>query len=114
MKDIGRKTSKMDMELSLGLMELHMKENINKERNVGSESSSGLTGRFTMDNLLIIISMEREFILGEIRDSISETGRIIRWMGPVFLHGPIRENIKESIKMIRKMDMVFLNGESYF
>jgi hypothetical protein len=54
--------------------------------------------------------MEKEYILGEIKDNILEIGKIIKWMVMEYLHGLMEENIKEIIKMIKKMVMVFLNG----
>jgi hypothetical protein len=64
----------------------------------------------TKDNLKIIILMERVYILGEIKDNILATGKIIKWMDMGYLPGLMGESIKEIIKMIKRMDMVYSNG----
>ena len=110
MKEIGKKINRMGLGKKVGLMGLHMKGIINKEKKVDKENSNGLMGVPMMVNLRIIILMEKGFIHGEIKDNILEIGKIIKWMDMEFLLGLMGEDIKEIIKMIKKMDMVFLSG----
>ena len=42
----GKKIDNMDMELRLGLMELNMKEIMNKEKNMGLDLLNGLMAQF--------------------------------------------------------------------
>ena len=54
--------------------------------------------------------MEKEYIHGEIKDNISEIGKIIKWTVMACSLGLMEESIKEIIKTIKKMDMAFSNG----
>ena len=55
MKDIGKKINKMEKEKKVGLMVLHMKEIINKEKKAGKVFLNGQMEVNMMENLKIII-----------------------------------------------------------
>ena len=110
MKAIGRKTNRTEMELSLGQMELRMRENISKERNADSENSNGLMALFTKVNSLIIISMAKAFIPGETNVNILAIGKTIKWMDKEYSLGLTRGSIRASIGMIKRMAMEYSNG----
>jgi hypothetical protein len=92
MRDSGKRTNKTGKVLNLGLMEPRMKVSTNKVKNAGPENSDGQMDQYTRDSLWIIISMAEVFISGLIRDSMLETGKIIKWTGMELSHGQIKEN----------------------
>ena len=55
--------------------------------------------------------MEKEYILGEIKDNMLAIGKIIKWMEKEYSLGQMGENMKGKIRMIKKKDMVFLSGQ---
>jgi hypothetical protein len=89
MKATGKKINRMVMVLRVGRTAPHMKGITNKEKNADSVNSNGLMGLYTTDNSQIIILTEKVSILGEIKDNISETGKIIKWMDKGFSLGQI-------------------------
>jgi hypothetical protein len=46
-----------------------------------------------LENLIIIIYMEKEHILGQMEENMLEIGKIIKWMEMVYLYGQMVENI---------------------
>ena len=87
MRGNGKKINRREGEKKNGQMGQVMKENINRGKNQDMENLYGQMEIFTKDILRIIILMEREFILGMIKENMKESGKIIKWMGMVFLLG---------------------------
>ena len=74
MRDSGKKINNTDMEKRHGLMVLAMKESTKRVKRTAMVNSSGLMGQLIKVNLLTIIFMAWEFILGLIRDNIMVFG----------------------------------------
>jgi len=87
-----------------------MREIINKEKNVVLENLSGLMEANILVIFMIIIFMEKEHILGVIKEFIRETGKIIKWMAKVNFYGLMAEDTLGDIKMIKKKVLEYLNG----
>ena len=70
----------------------------------------GMTEVFMLETSLKIISMEKEFINGQMEKNMMEIGKIIRWKEKEIFIGEMGEFILEIIITIKNMEMGFLNG----
>jgi hypothetical protein len=91
-------------------MELAMMEIIKMGKKMELGNLSGLMVQNTLEIFLRITSMERDSILGLIKEFIMENGNLTKWKDMGNLYGLMEGNIKENTKMIRKRVLVILNG----
>ena len=110
MLEIGKKIDKMVMVLKLGLIMRNMKAIMSLVKNMELELLNGLTDPPISENSIIIIFMEKEFILGQIIENTRANGVEIKCMAKERSHGPMEENMLVNMQMIRKKDMVNLYG----
>jgi len=66
-------------------------------KNMEKVNFSGLITQYMLDNSLIIIFMDMEFILGLIRENTKANGKIIRCKVKENLHGLMDDYIMEII-----------------
>jgi len=109
--EIGKMINKKGMVLKYGLMGLNMKVHISKERNKVKENSFGLMEANMTVILVIIILMVLAHIHGLMLELIKENGKITRWMDMENSHGPMEENISDIMLKIKSMDMVSSCGQ---
>lgn len=108
--EIGLKISKKVTELKLGPMEQDTTASIKMDKKMDLENSYGLMVLASKEISIRTILTEEELTTGLIKDSILESGKIIRCMAQVFSLGMMVENIMESILMTKKKVKVSLNG----
>lgn len=58
---------------------------------------NGLTNQVMIENLIIIIYIDFDYIYGMIEESTKERGQIIKWKAEELLHGLTVENMYENI-----------------
>ena len=92
MLEIGKKTDKMAMELKLGLIMLNMKAIMNSVKNMELEPLNGQTILHILENSIIIIFMEKEFIPGQIIENMRVNGEEIKCTVKEPSHGPMEES----------------------
>ena len=108
--ETGKKTNNMVTVWKPGQMQLNTKEITSMERSMASELSNGLTDLHILENFIIIIFMEKEFILGQITENMRENGEQIKCMEKELLLGLTPENILVSMLKIRRKDTESLYG----
>ncbi len=97
--------NKMAMANKFGLMELSIKGNINKGKNMVKVVSCGLMIAHIMEIFIKITSVEKVSTVGRTVEFMKVIGKIIKCKDKVFLHGPMVEYIEVNMLMIKKMDM---------
>ena len=108
--EIGYKINNMVRVMKPGLMVLHFKVIMLKEKNMGMESLFGLIKVNMMANFSRTIFMEKVFTLGVIIESFQVIGLTTRWKVMVFSLGLIFVNMKDNTLMIRNKEWEHLHG----
>ena len=107
---IGYKTNNTVRVMKPGLMVLHLKVIMLKEKNMGMESLFGLIIVSMKVNFLKTIFMEKVYTLGVIIESFQAIGLTTKWKVLVYSLGPIIVNMKDNTLMIRNKDWENLHG----
>jgi len=102
----GLKINNMVMVWRLGLIQLAMKEIMNKERNMELVLSNGLIPLCLLVSFISITFMGKESICGAMVVNTRVSGKITRCMAKVLLFGVMVVFTMVSISMIKRMVMV--------
>lgn len=98
-----------------GLMELSIKGNINKGKNMVKVVSCGLMIAHIMEIFIKITSVEKVSTVGRTVEFMKVIGKIIKCKEREFLHGLMEENMSDNIQMTknRVMEFFILKMEEY-
>jgi len=111
-KGTGLMTSKMDMGLKPGLMELDMKECIKKERNMEKENLTLQTGVCTMENSKTTKSAGEESTDGTTAKSLKASGLKTKCTGTEGCHGLTESSMRVSSKTTKDTDLALSSGKT--
>ena len=106
-KVIGLMTNNMAPEYKASMMDLNLKVNSYKERNMDWVNSHRLMGHFMMANLLKTTIKVKGNINGLKEHNMKELGRIIKWKAKEHLAGQMDVNMWVNSITIRKKGQVF-------
>lgn len=96
MKEIFYQVDLMDKEMKHGQMELHIRDNINQEKNLEEEHLLGEVKREMMEEKKIMLEslkmmyfMDKEDMNGKMEEFTMEIGLKEKWKEKVYLYGQV-------------------------
>jgi hypothetical protein len=111
MREIGLMTCNMELEKKAGPTALFIRENTWLEKSTDGACTDGTTAASTRANGLKTKSRGSDSTLGSTDVSIRESGLTIICMDQEFIPGRMVESMKEIIKMIKSMDSGSTHGQ---
>ena len=110
MKVFGKTICSMDQVFRLILMEINMRECINKEESMAKEHIILLMGLYMKDNGKTEEFKEKESVLGKMVENMWDNGQQIKDMEKENIHGLMDAHMMENTEMIKDMEKAHTIG----